>query len=189
MELKAMEFSDQAPYPVIQVEEKNRHYAQAMLNNIGSRHSEMSTIALYVYNSTITKKAAEEISFCFHKMSVVEMHHLSIFAQLAHLLGAEPRLWSMERKNNGLNLWKSNKCRMRYWNAGYNFYTMQLPQMLKNSIAGERKAIEVYKKQCEWIKDQNVRDNLQRIILDEEVHVKILCRLYEEFRKSSGNLR
>lgn len=181
MEVAAMEFSDRSPYPVIQVNEKNKCYAYAMLNNVGSRHSEISTIALYVYNSTITKEIAEEISFCFHKISVVEMHHLSIFAQLAHLLGADPRLWSRESKRKGLNLWNSNRFGMCYWNAGYNSYTMQLPQMLKNAITGERKAIETYKKQCGWIKDENIRDNLERIILDEEIHVKLLCQLYGEY--------
>lgn len=181
MELDKMEFSDNSPYPAVQVEAKNGRYAHAMLNNIGSRHSEISTIALYVYNSTITREAAEEISFCFHKISVVEMHHLSIFAQLALLLGADPRLWSMERKQGGMNLWNSNRYGMKYWNAGYNSYTAQLPQMLKNAIAGERKAIEIYQKQCEWIKDENIRSNLERIILDEELHVKILCQLHQEY--------
>lgn len=181
MDLTAMEFSDSAPYPAIQVEEKNRHYAHAMLNNIGSRHSEISTISLYVYNSTITKETAEEMSFCFHKISIVEMHHLSIFAQLAFLLGADPRLWSLEKKQqNGINLWNPNRREMRYWNAGYNSYTSQLPQMLKNSIAGERKAIEIYQKQCEWIKDDNIKLNLERIILDEELHVKILCQIHKD---------
>lgn len=181
MELTAMEFSAQAPYPAIQVEGKNRHYAHAMLSNIGSRHSEISTIALYVYNSTITKEDAEEISFCFHKISVVEMHHLSIFAQLAHLLGADPRLWSMERQPKRLNLWNSYPCKMQYWNAGYNPYTTQLPQMLKNAIAGERKAIEIYQRQCGWIKDENIQSNLKRIIEDEEIHVKLLCQIYGEY--------
>lgn len=180
MEVTAMEFSDSSPYPAIQVDEKSKRYAHAMLSNIGSRHSEISTITLYVYNSTITKEAAEDISHCFHKISIVEMHHLSIFAQLAYLLGADPRLWSAERKKGGMSLWHSNGYEMKYWNAGYNSYAVQLPQMLKNAIAGERKAIEIYRKQCEWIKDENIRSNLERIILDEELHVKILCQLHQE---------
>ena len=70
---------------------------------------------------------------------------------------------------------------MQYWNAGYNPYTTQLPQMLKNAIAGERKAIEIYQRQCGWIKEENIQSNLKRIIEDEEIHVKLLCQIYGEY--------
>ena len=44
-------FSDPAPYPSIEVCEKNRMYAKAMLANVGSCNSEMSAVSLYFYNT------------------------------------------------------------------------------------------------------------------------------------------
>lgn len=116
---------------------------------------------------------AAEISSCFRGISIVEMHHLAIFGQLACLLGAEPRMWS--RAGNFRNFSGKN---MRYWSAGYNSYSGDLPVLLKNAIDGEYRAIQIYRKQCEWIKDEHIRENLERIIKDEELHVKILRGMY-----------
>lgn len=83
-------FSDSAPYPPVQVCGANPMYARAMLANIGSCNSEMSAVSLYFYNSIITKPIQQDVAECFHKISIVEMHHLEIFGQLAKLLGADP---------------------------------------------------------------------------------------------------
>lgn len=65
---------------------KNPAYAKAMLDNIGGLNSEMSAISLYVYNNLILEEK-KEIAAIFHKVSIVEMHHLEIFGKLALLLG------------------------------------------------------------------------------------------------------
>ena len=162
-------FSDPAPYPSIEVCEKNRMYAKVMLANVGSCTSEMSTISLYVYNCIITKNPFSEISECFHKTSIVEMHHLKIFAELASLCGADPRLWSFYGG------------RPRYWSPGCNFYSTELSTILKNAISGEKKAIEQYRQQASWIEDIHIRENLERIIQDEQLHVSNFETLYEQF--------
>ncbi len=162
-------FSDSAPYPEIQVCEKNRIYAKAMLSNAGSCNSEMSAISLYFYNSVITKTPFSEVSRCFQKISMVEMHHLQIFSELASLLGADPRLWSFYGG------------RTRYWSPGCNFYCAELSTLLNNAISGEKKAIEQYRQQLHWIEDIHIRKNLERIIVDELHHIDIFEALYHQF--------
>lgn len=168
MNTKPFIFSDPAPYPAIQVCEPNRMYAKAMLANVGSCNSEMSAVALYFYNSTITKECFSEISTCFHKISLVEMHHLSIFSQLAYLCGADPRLWSFYGGHT------------RYWSPGCNFYSTDLSSLLKNAISGEKKAIEQYRQQLHWIQDCYIHEILERIIVDELHHIEIFESLYEQ---------
>ena len=90
-------YADKSEYPEVCVQEKNRQYAAAMLGNVGACDSEMSAVSLYFYNGVIAEGKFEEISECFHKISIVEMHHLHTFATLANLLGADPRMWSVER--------------------------------------------------------------------------------------------
>ena len=162
-------FSDPAPYPSIEVCEKNRMYAKAMLANVGSCNSEMSAVSLYFYNCVITKHPFPEISECFHKISIVEMHHLQIFSELASLCGADPRLWSFYGG------------RARYWSHGCNFYSAELSTLLRNAVSGEKKAIEQYRQQLNWIEDVHIRENLEHIIKDELCHVTIFESLYDQF--------
>lgn len=78
---------DSAEYPPVKVCEKNPRYAMAMLSNIGACNSEMSAVSLYFYNSLIANGKYEEIGKTFHKISMVEMHHMNIYGQLRRNLG------------------------------------------------------------------------------------------------------
>lgn len=75
-------YSSDAPYPPIKAESGNPAYARVMLDNIGGSNSEMSAISLYVFNQLITGYNPD-VSAVFHKVSIVEMHHLEIFGKLA----------------------------------------------------------------------------------------------------------
>lgn len=158
------QYEVQEPYPEIRAEQRNPMYARAMLDNMGGSDSEMSTVSLYFYNHLITHDR-EEIALAFHKISIVEMHHLEIFGALALQLGADPRLWTDQGR------------RKSYWTPGYNRYPRCLKCLLNNAIEGEKRAIAKYRRQCGWIRDTNIVANLERILLDEEAHVRILEHL------------
>lgn len=160
--LSVTSFSDPSPYPPLQIERPNPAYAAEMLSNIGACSSEMSTISLYIYNSTILSEVNKDFAQIFHKISMVEMRHLNTFAQLAHMLGADPRLWTCSGK------------RPCYWSPACNRYPIQTDAMLKNALCGEQDAILKYRQQAEQICDAYISDLLHRIILDEQVHVQIL---------------
>lgn len=156
------------PYPPIHPGSRNPEYAYAILSNVGSGHSEMSTISLYFYNSIVLIPAYEELAHCFQKISMVEMHHLHIFAEIASCMGLEPRLWS------------ANRGRPAYWSPAYNRYFKTPLEIIKNAIYGEQNAIEKYTRQAERIQDENIVENLERIILDEELHVQLLQEMLEQ---------
>lgn len=157
------------PYPPVCVCDPNPTYARAMLSNMGSANSEMGAVSLYFYNSLVTQSLQEEISQCFHQISMVEMHHLEIFGGLALQLGADPRLWSWQNR------------RRVYWTPGYNQYPRELKALLTNAVAGEKAAIQKYQCQAESIQDPQIVANLNRIILDEERHVEIFTGLMERY--------
>ena len=81
-------FQSSEPYPPIDCSIKNSMYARIMLDNMAGNRSEMSAISLYTYNQLITDEH-KEIAAMFHKISIVEMHHLYIFGTLARQLGAD----------------------------------------------------------------------------------------------------
>lgn len=165
-------FADSSPYPPLCIERPNPGYASEMLTNIGACSSEMSTVSLYIYNSTILTDRNQEFAQIFHKISMVEMRHLSTFCHLAHMLGADPRLWTCNGK------------RPCYWSPACNRYPMQLDALLKNAIQTEQDTILKYRRQTEQIRDAYIVDLLNRIILDEQLHVQIFCRMLEEVRQS-----
>lgn len=159
-------YRDKAPYPPVKVCGRNSEYAAAMVDNIGACSSEMSAVSLYFYNSLITKGAFPEIAECFHGISIVEMHHLDIFGELALMLGADPRLWHC----------KDGK--MVYWTPECNRYPDRILILIENALNGELGTIEKYKQQMEWIKDEHIAANLARIIKDEELHVELFKEMY-----------
>jgi rubrerythrin len=162
-------YADKSEYPEVCVQEKNRQYAAAMLGNVGACDSEMSAVSLYFYNGVIAEGKFEEIAECFHKISIVEMHHLHTFATLANLLGADPRMWSVERG------------RYRYWSGACNQYSRNIGDILQNALRGEQQTIAKYRRQKEWIQDCHIRKTLERIILDEQCHVKIFEQLCDRY--------
>ncbi len=155
------------PYPPVAAQIKSPAYAQAMLSNMSGSVSEMCAVSLYFYNRLLSQEQ-QKIADIFSKMAVVEMHHLEIFGTLAHQMGADPRLW---QRRAG---------RMLYWSPGYNDYPQELLPILQNSLKCEQLTIQKYQDQAEEISDENVVENLMRIILDEQVHASILKELIEQ---------
>ncbi len=166
--------ADAAPYPPIQVQGPSPVSAKAMLENLGGGASEMSTVTQYIYSSTVLRESCPKASEYFRKIAVVEMHHLSIFAELVSLLGGEPRLWSYV---NG---------RTAYWSAAVLTYSHELPVLLNRAIMGENRTITEYRRLAGELPDPNIRAILERLILDEEQHVHIFRCLAQESRGKKG---
>lgn len=167
---ESVAFASSKPYPPVQVCERNQAYGRMMLDNMGGNNSEMSAVSLYLYNNLLIDED-ERLSNIFHKISIVEMHHLRIFGQIARLMGENPRLWT----------YRGN--RMAYWTPGYNNYPMEIKALLMNALNGEKNAVQKYEQQCQKIADPHIVACLRRIIEDEEIHIRIFESLYDEYCK------
>jgi len=164
-----MKYHVNAPYPKITGITPNVTYGKMILDNVGGMNSEMTTISLYLYNNVIAGDKYEEIRTAFLQLSMVEMRHLDMFSELAFKLGMDPRLWTCTDDYN------------EYWSPSYNNYPNQIDALIENAIISEQKAIEKYTQQACVINDQKVVTILRRIILDEELHLKILNTLYKKY--------
>lgn len=160
--------ADPSPYPPIQVQGINPVCARAMLANLGGPASEMTTIAQYIYNSTVLSSARPRTAEYFHRIAVVEMHHLSIFAELSLLLGGDPRLWSY---TGG---------RTAYWSPSVLTYSRDPSFLLNRAIAAENRTITEYRRLSQELPDPYIKAILERLIPDEEQHVLIFRRLLKE---------
>ena len=161
-------YADPAPYPPIQVTGPNASYAKEMLYNIGSCHSELTSVNLYFYDSLVTRAQAPDVSECFRRIAMVEMHHLDIFGQLSVLLGADPRPWSCCGR------------RLAYWTPGCNEYPRALPLIIQYALEGENRAVEQYRQQTCKIRDPHIVALLERIILDEKKHIELFHQMLQQ---------
>jgi bacterioferritin len=155
------------PYPEISVKEQNKEYAREILSNIGGADSEMSAIALYFYGALVAGEHAA-LAETFRRISVTEMRHLNIFGELALKLGADPRLWEY----TGI--------RKRYWSARRIAYATKPRKLLTNALISEHLAVEKYTKQAKRMGDPSVKAMLERILLDEKEHIRMLTALLKE---------
>lgn len=169
MNKENMKFTKDGPYPPIEITGHNPAYAREMLDNLGGSNSEISAVSLYFYNNLMTQEKYEDIAYIFHKISIVEMHHLEIFGKMAYCLGEDPRLWT----------WRYN--RRNYWTPAYNRYPSEFCRLIYNALNGELAAIEKYECQVRCIDNKNIVENLCRIIEDEKVHVDIFRQIIEEY--------
>lgn len=164
------------PYPEMTDIKENPQYASLMLSNLAGLYSEMNAVSLYFYNHVILKDVWPELSVAMEKISIVEMHHLDIFAHLAYHLGADPRLWDCQQG-----------C-LEYWSPGYYVYPSHLKSLLENAIIQEQNTIAIYQQQIACIKERTIQKILHRIIEDEELHIQIFEYFLNEYLQNSSEI-
>lgn len=155
------------PYPSVQTEGKNLYYASLLTNDYAGVVSEMSAVTGYMYQHFITSNA--KIADTLKCISVVEMRHLGFIGELITAFGGNPRIAVQ------------SGCKSTYWNAQYISYETNPKCYLKENIANERVAIANYNIRMNQICDRFVQALLERIILDEENHIKLFSALLDEF--------
>ena len=64
-----------------------------------------------------------------------------------------------------------------YWNGSFANYTLDPKKYLQQNIVGEETAILNYERTVLNLKTESVKLLLERIILDEELHIKIFKEL------------
>lgn len=157
-------------YPPIHPQE-NPCYARLLAEDYAGVHSELTAIMQYVYQSVQTQ-AEPALSKTLARIAQDEMHHLQILAKLIHALGGDPQYRA-----------RTNPTMGHFWSGQNVCYQTSVPDLLFQDIQGEKAAIEGYRRRIACIVDESVRENLQRIILDEERHLALLTRLWQDWRK------
>ena len=160
------------PYPEIKVEKENSRYANILLHNYSGIVSEFTAIDQYVYHKFKLFKGCPAVSQAIGEIAMVEMHHLEMLGELILLLGEDPRYWIKK------------KDKRYYWNGKFVDYGNTLKEYLDYDIQAEVVAIRDYNKALNEISDPNIVKIIERIILDEELHLKIFKELYAKYVKT-----
>ncbi|NMP37417.1 MAG: bacterioferritin [Clostridiales bacterium] len=149
------------PYPEIAVGERNNQYARLLTGDYAGTGSELTAITQYFYQHIILKERMPELSDSLECISITEMRHMEFLAEMIAQFGADPQIRAVT--NNGIY----------YWSGKYPSYNKNPRQILLNNISGERSAIKAYRYAIEIINNENAREVIRRIILDEEHHIEI----------------
>lgn len=155
----SVSYASPEPYPPIQVAEPNLCYAQMLSSVFASAKSELTTITQYTYFSWVLDQEAANLAAALRKIAQVEMHHLNLLGKLMTALGGNPIYRSYPYK------------RPAFWSSGVLQYQCHIEKALHISIAGEQTAIDSYRHLSKLIQDSGVTKVLQRIVLDEEIHI------------------
>lgn len=167
-----MKYKVDLPYPEIRVEKPNIDYAKILLNNYSGKVSEETASHLYIYQHFILQNKNKEYSEILEQISIVEMNHLEMLGKTIELLGVKPAFMWYDENKKGLIPWKAN----------YVDYDTDIKDMINIDIKAEEDAITDYKNALKLIKDKYIQELIERIILDEELHLKIFKKMLEKIK-------
>ncbi|MGL5380863.1 ferritin-like domain-containing protein [Clostridium sp.] len=157
------------PYPKIEVDGPNIEYAHLIQVNYAGLISEFSAVTQYIYQKIALFNDYPEIASTLLGISEVEMLHLNMIGEIITLLGGTPGYF-ISKKNKNLN-----------WSPSFLNYTTTISELLTLNIKNEEATIEQYRKTANLIPDENIVAIINRIILDEEYHIKLFKSLYDEY--------
>lgn len=157
------------PIPKIEVSSKNPELAYKLLQVYAGNVSELTAINQYSFQSFYLNKY-KDLSKILEQIAEVEMGHLKILAELICALGLIPYYVTYNCSYKAIP-----------WNADYVDYTTDYRNMLLSNINSEVTAIKDYNKLISETNDPNVKDILNRIIMDEERHLEIFGELLRQY--------
>ncbi|MBC8062014.1 MAG: rubrerythrin [Clostridiaceae bacterium] len=152
------------PYPTVEIECFNPYYASLLLDDYASIDSEYTAISQYVFGHILAGNT--EVADTFLGIGIIEMTHLDMLADVILDLGVYPKFVG----GNG-----------KVWNSNFVPYGVSTQNRIQLAIKAEYGAIEQYRDHICKIKDKEIDALLERIILDEELHIKIFKQLLEKF--------
>ena len=156
------------PYPQIQVQEKNRIYANLLSIDYCGAVSEMSAITQYINNENRLSCEKCPVAKTILGIAIAEMMHLQKLGELIFLLGGNVDFTAKYR--NG----------QKMWTPEYLMIPENTKKMMSADIESEKEAINQYRMHIKMMKDPCVNAVLERIIKDEEYHIMILQAMLEE---------
>ena len=150
-------------YPKVVIESANNYYASLLLDDYANKDGEYTAISQYIFGHILAGES--EVADTFLGVGIVEMTHLDMLADVILDLGVYPKFVAGKGE---------------LWDSSLVPYGISTRNRLELAIKAEYAAITQYRDHICKIKDKDINDLLKRIILDEELHVKIFKHLLEK---------
>lgn len=150
-------FSD-LPYPKVETNAPNIKDAMILRETYAGSVSETTAILGYMYDHFILDEIDSNVADVMKKIAISEMHHLELLGDAIVTLGGDPIYYGMRYPFSG----------------SYVTYKKAIRQILVSRIQGEKSAIRGYRHAIAHLSNESAKALLERIIIDEEIHIDIL---------------
>lgn len=162
-------YSSNIEYPKVENIVPNTKDLELIQADYSGIISEFTAINQYIYHYLYADKQHQDIAKELLNISFVEMRHLNILGQVIIALGADPKFIIDQTK---------------YWTGDIVNYSKDLISAILSDFYLEEETIKNYKKQSLLVENKQISKILNRLIIDEEMHLKILYQLLVELNSS-----
>ncbi len=163
MKLKDLQIVSDQPFPSIENLVPNKQEARSLMDDYAGIVSETTASIQYMYQHYIVYETEPEIAEILEEIAISEMVHHEKLGKAIFMLGGDPIIAGTRG----------------YWNGSVINYAKCTKTFLKNNIASEKLAIRNYKYTLTKITQESLKALIERIILDEQVHIETFTFLLE----------
>lgn len=157
------------PYPKLDQLQPDLCAAEIIAPAYASMSSELGAILQYLYHHfQYTERGMEKYATAMEDIAISEMTHFELLGTALIRLGVDPVFTARPPR------------RYDYFNTSRIAYSTYPQKMLLDDIQGERMAIAQYEDMICRLRNEEVAALIQRIVMDERLHVQILSGLLEE---------
>ncbi len=169
-------YNGDIPYPDITDIKSDSEAVKIIAPAYASERGELNTVLQYAYQTAQLKNQGyDEFAQTLKKISVEEMEHLSVLADLLLRLGVSPVY-------SAYPPYPAN-----FYFAGNVSYSRLPQKIFIDDIAAEQGAIDVYKGILRRLTNEGVAAVIKRILLDEEAHLAEFKRMFGEYNSIQAN--
>ena len=158
------------PYPSTETLTKDVRSGQIISFAYATLHGELTATLQYVYHHFYFAEFEQDDAEILMAIAKAEMIHIDILGSAMLKLGVTPRYVQMPNTNN-------------FYNTCAVSCSKTPQKMLLDDIQGELNAIADYQKMLFILKNEQVEAIIQRIILDEQLHLEKLKEMLTKYTK------
>ncbi len=132
--------------------------ARILADNLGARASETTAIFQYIFQHGMIDPTIPQLADDLRGIAIAEMHHYDLLSEALVACGAVPYVGG-------------KAC---FWSGSYVNYVRAPLAAVRADIAAEKQAIADYRRSILRLRNESLKALLERIIEDEEEHIRIL---------------
>lgn len=151
------------PYPCVKGKDNNRLVIELLYK---AYLGELYAISGYTYQEMLFESDYEIAAETIECIAITEMKHFKMLGKLILKLGYDPKIKFTDSSHKSIKAWR---------NPSVN--DMFYKKTIYDDIAEEKSSAAAYRKILGITADKDIKELINRIILDEEHHVETLERL------------
>lgn len=152
-------FSVEMPYPAITGIGRSTQNAKLLSALYAGAHGELTACTQYVQHGMVLGCQGQEGSEILQGVAVCEMRHLKLLGEMILRCGGRAAYCDWQRR--------------AVWNGRMVQYAREAKRIWQLDILGERAAIAAYRWTRERVNDLCIVEVIDRILLDEELHLRL----------------